>query len=400
MTPIASGEPFRCVPTDDWCPEMPSIPSFAGVLNVSEGRRLGSVAWLACNQGYIYESGDSSVVCGSNASAKGEWLSPFGGPQIPLRCSKDPEHCSSDLSIDNRSVAVNLSSPGEYSFDATVHLSCAPGFQSVYGDASMRCSQRGFWVRNDTNSEVVTQPLRCAKVQNWCAEPRLAPGQRFVVHGGRLSLGDSITIRCEEGYEDAGGQSSQTLECGVDRLWRDVVSGNHAISFLECYPVAAFCPAVTVTRGTATLSRPANFSETISLSCDVGSQGYHGWPSTVCGSGGAYRLPVTNQIVWDPVGSSPEHLACAAEERFCSPLSSAGSRVISYTDTVRLGSQAHLACLPGFVQLGGSSVASCTSNGSWSNVSLSCGTTASWCPPLNVSSNANVTYSNNTLSLG
>ncbi|KAF4717919.1 hypothetical protein FOZ62_013357, partial [Perkinsus olseni] len=72
MTPVASGEPFRCVPTDDWCPEMPLIPSFASVIDVSEGRRLGSMAWLACNHGYIYESGDSSVVCGSNASAKGE----------------------------------------------------------------------------------------------------------------------------------------------------------------------------------------------------------------------------------------------------------------------------------------------------------------------------------------
>ncbi|XP_027287231.1 CUB and sushi domain-containing protein 3 isoform X2 [Cricetulus griseus] len=282
----------------------------------------GTVVFYDCNPGYFL-FGSSVLICQPN----GQWDKPL------------PECIMIDCG--HPGIPPNAVLSGEkYTFGSTVHYSCT-GKRSLLGQASRTCQLNGHWSGS--------QPHCSGDTTGTCGDPG-TPG-----HGSRqesdFRTKSTVRFACDPGYILYGSEERTCLSNGS---W----TGRQP----ECKAVQCGNPGTTA-NGKVFRIDGTTFSSSVIYSC---MEGY-----TL--SGPSVRQCTANGT-WS--GSLPN----------CTIISCGDPGVpangLRYGDDFVVGQNVSYICQPGYtMELNGSRVRMCTTNGTWSGVMPTCRAVTCSAPP-------------------
>ncbi|KAK7825569.1 hypothetical protein U0070_016209 [Myodes glareolus] len=282
----------------------------------------GTVVFYDCNPGYFL-FGSSVLICQPN----GQWDKPL------------PECIMIDCG--HPGVPPNAVLSGEkYTFGSTVHYSCT-GKRSLLGQASRTCQLNGHWSGS--------QPHCSGDTTGTCGDPG-TPG-----HGSRqesdFRTKSTVRFACDAGYILYGSEERTCLSNGS---W----TGRQP----ECKAVQCGNPGTTA-NGKVFRIDGTTFSSSVIYSC---AEGY-------ILSGPSVRQCTANGT-WS--GSLPN----------CTIISCGDPGIpangLRYGDDFVVGQNVSYMCQPGYtMELNGSSVRMCTTNGTWSGLMPTCRAVTCSAPP-------------------
>lgn len=82
-------------------------------------------------------------------------------------------------------------------------------------------------------SETLLEDLYCVSLVALCSKPQIAHGQLFVEKGQYVEQ-ETITVRCDPGYDMVG---PQTISCSENRTWYPQVPKCEWVSVHWCCPM-------------------------------------------------------------------------------------------------------------------------------------------------------------------
>ncbi|NXY83926.1 CR1L protein, partial [Alcedo cyanopectus] len=215
-----------------------------------------------CNFRYTLNGSDTAT-CGEN----GLWEPP--PPLCQLSSCEDPPDVFNAVKA---RLAGNL-----FPVDTVVTYECREGYQFSQGETTqhIKCLSDFTW------SET---PQPCARIP--CPNPDIRNGHPSHLWEGKdkYVYGDSLTVRCNDGYAFRGHSSSIVLHCTSDGSWDPPVP--------ECIQEPR-CPKPDITHGREVYKNQNGYivGTRLSLECDTGYI-LRGWDSTECQADGIWNPPL------------------------------------------------------------------------------------------------------------
>ncbi|MBZ3869507.1 CUB and sushi domain-containing protein 3 [Sciurus carolinensis] len=282
----------------------------------------GTVVFYDCNPGYFL-FGSSVLICQPN----GQWDKPL------------PECIMIDCG--HPGVPPNAVLSGEkYTFGSTVHYSCT-GKRSLLGQSSRTCQLNGHWSGS--------QPHCSGDATGTCGDPG-TPG-----HGSRqesdFRTKSIVRFACDTGYILHG---SEERTCLVNGSW----TGRQP----ECKAVQCGNPGTTA-NGKVFRIDGTTFSSSVIYSC---MEGYilSGPSVRQCTANGTWSGALPNCTI----------ISCGDP--------GIPANGLRYGDDNVVGQNVSYMCQPGYtMELNGSRVRTCTTNGTWSGVMPTCRAVTCPTPP-------------------
>ncbi|KAB0365770.1 hypothetical protein FD754_009926 [Muntiacus muntjak] len=282
----------------------------------------GTVVFYDCNPGYFL-FGSSVLICQPN----GQWDKPL------------PECIMIDCG--HPGVPPNAVLSGEkYTFGSTVHYSCA-GKRTLLGQSSRTCQLNGHWSGS--------QPHCSGDATGTCGDPG-TPG-----HGSRqesdFRTKSSVRFACDTGYILHGSEERTCLSNGS---W----TGRQP----ECKAVQCGNPGTTA-NGKVFRIDGTTFSSSVIYSC---VEGYilSGPSVRQCTANGTWSGTLPNCTI----------ISCGDP--------GIPANGLRYGDDYVVGQNVSYMCQPGYtMELNGSRIRTCTTNGTWSGVMPTCRAVTCPTPP-------------------
>ncbi|KAB0371474.1 hypothetical protein FD755_016412 [Muntiacus reevesi] len=282
----------------------------------------GTVVFYDCNPGYFL-FGSSVLICQPN----GQWDKPL------------PECIMIDCG--HPGVPPNAVLSGEkYTFGSTVHYSCT-GKRTLLGQSSRTCQLNGHWSGS--------QPHCSGDATGTCGDPG-TPG-----HGSRqesdFRTKSSVRFACDTGYILHGSEERTCLSNGS---W----TGRQP----ECKAVQCGNPGTTA-NGKVFRIDGTTFSSSVIYSC---VEGYilSGPSVRQCTANGTWSGTLPNCTI----------ISCGDP--------GIPANGLRYGDDYVVGQNVSYMCQPGYtMELNGSRIRTCTTNGTWSGVMPTCRAVTCPTPP-------------------
>ncbi|KAG8524073.1 CUB and sushi domain-containing protein 3 [Galemys pyrenaicus] len=293
----------------------------------------GTVVFYDCNPGYFL-FGSSVLICQPN----GQWDKPL------------PECIMIDCG--HPGVPPNAVLSGEkYTFGSTVHYSCT-GKRTLLGQSSRTCQLNGHWSGSQPHCSGTTWKIeRCvlSDATGTCGDPG-TPG-----HGSRQESGfrtkSSVRFACDIGYILHG---SEERTCLANGSW----TGKQP----ECKAVQCGNPGTTA-NGKVFRIDGTTFSSSVIYSC---MEGYilSGPSVRQCTANGTWSGTLPNCTI----------ISCGDP--------GIPANGLRYGDDYVVGQNVSYMCQPGYtMELNGSRIRTCTTNGTWSGVMPTCRAVTCTTPP-------------------
>ncbi|XP_056888699.1 sushi domain-containing protein 1 isoform X5 [Takifugu flavidus] len=318
-------------------------PASAGgtVLLSATATTYSSVATFACDEGFMWRSGDNSSVCG----ADGLW-SPASIKCEEVDCGPPP-HPPHTHMVWNKSSRVG----------AEVFYQCNYGYHNVgEGNVSV-CAAAGLWEK----PSVVCQETSCG------SPPVIESTEQM--WNNSSTPGSTVLYFCKEGFHKKGGENVSV--CNEKGQW--------SIPSLVCKEI--FCGNPPIVPHTGQMWNGSSIpGSAVTYYCKIGFYHHEGTNMSLCTSEGYWTQPSISckeiscpdpvfkphtETLWDGtahVGSVVHY------QSKCGPIPQlANSEVVWHNRSVVVH-----RCVPGYHSWRGSSTSVCGNSGLWLEATLTC----------------------------
>ncbi|XP_065190342.1 uncharacterized protein LOC135821206 [Sycon ciliatum] len=231
-------ETAECLLITDYCN---GLTVTHGSVSHSAGPRLGDVALLTCEEGYVPQTVAAFTCLAANVS-NGQWSD-------QPRCVLNHTYCSEHGQVSNGSLVYNR----PRILGSVADLRCDLGFAAVQS-ARIACNSKspgvGAW--NAT--------AKCIKKPSYCPLLEIPHGR--IANAHKLALEDVFNFSCSTGYYSVNGSQllCETLNETMGK-W-NVTS--------DCLPLENYCPALDVDNGFLTYDKANEPGSLAQLTCDDG----------------------------------------------------------------------------------------------------------------------------------
>ncbi|XP_052413070.1 sushi domain-containing protein 1 isoform X4 [Carassius gibelio] len=290
-----------------------------------------------CREGFQWKGGQNSSVCGLD----GEWHGPS------LVCEEivcgEPALLPLTVQIWN----------GRVTFNSTVTYQCKHGYYAKQGLNISVCAENGNW----------TKPtLLCGEVN--CGVPPPLP-LSLMIWTGDTKVGSSVSYKCIEGFHNA--REEDTSVCDSEGNW------SHP-DFL-CQEVDCGVP-VSLPHSVVVWNNGSSLGSVALYVCEAGYRTVGEGNVSFCSS----------DAKWSKVNMRCEEINCGPPPEF--PLTD-----IHWNKASTLGSVVQYKCKYRLKQEGDKNMTTCTSEGTWEKVSVTC---TAHCGPAPEVPHAEVAWDNST----
>nr|XP_046242195.1 sushi domain-containing protein 1 isoform X2 [Scatophagus argus] len=280
------------------------------------GTTYNSVAIFACDEGFVWRSGNHSSVCG----ADGLWRGPS------MICEE--VDCGSPPALPHSHVLWNKSSR----MGTKVFYQCNSGYHNVgKGNVSI-CTAAGHWER----PSVLCQ-------ETLCGRPPIIEFTEHVWNNNSVP-GSKVLYFCKEGFYNKGGHTVSI--CNENGQWTPPT--------LSCQEISCGNPAILPHTGQVWNGR-SNPGSTVTYYCKTGFYQNEGENISLC----------TKNGYWTKANISCKEVDCGV------PLPIPHS-VVLWNNVSTVGSQVVYQCISGYHNVGDGNVSVCTATGEWDAASLLC----------------------------
>ncbi|XP_050965716.1 sushi, von Willebrand factor type A, EGF and pentraxin domain-containing protein 1 isoform X4 [Labeo rohita] len=327
---------FQC--EEIQCGSPPVLPH--SVLFWNGVSKIGSVALYHCDVGYRSLDTGNVSVCESD----GQWSKPdYSCKEIV--CGEPPV-LPLTVQIWNGSVT----------FNSTVTYHCKHGYYPKQGLNKSVCADNGSW----------TKPtLLCEEVN--CGVPPSLP-LSVMIWKGDTKVGSSLSYKCIEGFHNVRG--GDTSFCDSEGIW------SHP-DFL-CQEVDCGVP-VSLPHSVVLWNNSSGLGSVALYVCEAGYRTVGEGNVSLCNS----------EAKWSKVNMRCEEVNCGPPPEF--PLTD-----IHWNKVSTLGSVVQYKCKYGLKQESDKNMTTCTSDGTWEKVSVTC---TAYCGPAPDVPHAEVAWDNSTAAI-
>ncbi|XP_029018313.1 sushi domain-containing protein 1 isoform X2 [Betta splendens] len=292
------------------------VPVEDTVLLSVTGTTYGSEATYACDQGFVWRSGDNSSVCG----ADGRWKGPT------LACEE--VDCGPPPALPHAQMLWNESSK----MGAEVVYQCNPGYHNVGKGNVSTCSAAGQWER---------PPLLCQ--ETLCGRPRKIETTEQV-WDGNSSPGSTVLYICKEGLYNRG--TSNVSVCNTNGQW--------TVPALSCQEILCGDPPALPHTGQV-WNGSSSPGSTVTYYCKIGFSHSEGDNVSLCTRNGSWTRP-----------------SMSCQEVHCGAPRPVPHAVMLWDAGSAFGSRVVYGCEPGYRSVGRGNVSVCTASGEWEEALLQC----------------------------
>uniref|UniRef100_A0A8C1JYQ3 Sushi domain containing 1 n=1 Tax=Cyprinus carpio TaxID=7962 RepID=A0A8C1JYQ3_CYPCA len=291
----------------------------------------------SCREGFQWKGGQNSSVCGLD----GEWHGPS------LVCEEivcgEPPLLPLTVQIWN----------GRVTFNSTVTYHCKHGYYPKQGLNISVCAENGYW----------TKPtLVCEEVN--CGIPPSLP-LSVMIWRGDTKVGSSVSYKCIEGFYNV--RKGDTSVCDSEGIW------SHP-DFL-CQEVDCGVP-VSLPHSAVLWNNSSSLGSVALYVCEAGYRTVGEGNVSLCNS----------DAKWSRVNMRCEEINCGPPPEF--PLTD-----IHWNNATTLGSVVQYKCKYRLKQESDKNMTTCTSEGTWEKMSVTC---TAYCGPAPEVPHAEVAWDNST----
>ncbi|XP_069557700.1 sushi domain-containing protein 1 isoform X1 [Brachyistius frenatus] len=312
-------EPFHPLRDEASCKVVdcgrPASEEDAVLLSVT-GTTYGSVATLACDDGFVWRSGDNSSVCG----ADGLWTG------RSLVCEE--VDCGSPPALPHSHMLWNKSSR----MDAEVVYECNSGYHNVGKGNGSVCTAAGRWER----PSVLCQEILCGN------PPLIESTEQ--VWNNESTPGSTVLYVCKDGFYNEGGRNVSI--CNENGRW--------TLPTLSCKEVVCGDPPLLPHTGQV-WNGSSTPGSTMTYYCNTGFYHSEGSNVSLCTING----------YWTKTDISCKEVDCGEPLHF-------PNSVTLWDKLSTVGSQVVYKCNPGYLNVGGGNLSVCAASGEWHGASLLC----------------------------
>uniref|UniRef100_A0A147B6G9 Sushi domain containing 1 n=1 Tax=Fundulus heteroclitus TaxID=8078 RepID=A0A147B6G9_FUNHE len=352
------------------------VPAEDTVLLSITGTTYGGMATFGCDEGFVWQRGSNSSVCG----ADGAW----SGPSLvceEILCGNPP------LIDFTEQVWNHSSSPG-----STVLYVCKEGFHSKGGHDVSICDRNGQW----------TSPtLSCQEIL--CGEPPVVP-HTAQVWNSSVTPGSTATYYCKTGFYHQEG--SNVSVCAGNGYW--------TVPGILCKEIGCGEPT-PIPHAVMAWDRTSTVGSRVVYRCDSGYVNVGEGNVSLCTASGGWDVPSLScqeiscseppliehaKMQWDgqPRPGNVVYYQCeegyyarglrnysacgenglwqdvdlSCEEVNCGPPKCLPNTKLLWDGSSAPGSVAKCECLDGFYQESGNNLSTCSQSGLWGEVSVKC----------------------------
>uniref|UniRef100_A0A3Q2U3U9 Sushi domain containing 1 n=1 Tax=Fundulus heteroclitus TaxID=8078 RepID=A0A3Q2U3U9_FUNHE len=302
------------------------VPAEDTVLLSITGTTYGGMATFGCDEGFVWQRGSNSSVCG----ADGAW----SGPSLvceEILCGNPP------LIDFTEQVWNHSSSPG-----STVLYVCKEGFHSKGGHDVSICDRNGQW----------TSPtLSCQEIL--CGEPPVVP-HTAQVWNSSVTPGSTATYYCKTGFYHQEG--SNVSVCAGNGYW--------TVPGILCKEIGCGEPT-PIPHAVMAWDRTSTVGSRVVYRCDSGYVNVGEGNVSLCTASGGWDVP---------------SLSC--QEISCSEPPLIEHAKMQWDGQPRPGNVVYYQCEEGYYARGLRNYSACGENGLWQDVDLSCEEMSCSEPPL------------------
>ncbi|XP_012500747.1 PREDICTED: CUB and sushi domain-containing protein 3, partial [Propithecus coquereli] len=293
-----------------------------GYIISQTGGQLNSVVRWACDRGFRLV-GKSSAVCRKSSYGYHAWDAPVPACQV-ISCGELP-------------TPPNGNKIGtQTSYSSTAIFTCDLGFMLV-GSTVRECLSSGLWSGSETRCLVVT----CPSINSFTLEH----GRWRIVNGSHYEYKTKVVFSCDPGYHGLGPAS---IECLPNGTW----SWRNERPYCQSDAAGACGDPGTPGHGSRQES-DFRTKSTVRFACDTGYI-LHGSEERTCLANGSWT------------GRQPE---CKAVQ--CGNPGTTANGKVFRIDGTTFSSSVIYSCTEGYI-LSGPSVRQCTANGTWSGTLPNC----------------------------
>ncbi|XP_063051125.1 sushi domain-containing protein 1 isoform X2 [Engraulis encrasicolus] len=229
--------------------------------------------------------------------------------------------------------AILLSRHPATVYGSVVSYGCQPGFLYREGDNSSLCTEQGTWRGPSLTCEEVT-----------CGEPPTFPHASVIMWDRNTRMGAEVHYGCEGGFRLVG-PSSITV-CTAAGVWSTLS--------LHCEEIACGQPPA-VPHSHMSWDGGTVIGSSVAYQCDKGYHRVGNGNSSIC----------TEKGLWSEVSFTCEVVTCGNP-----PMLPHAGQVWNGSTTV--GSTVLYYCNGSFHYVAGTNISECTTNGSWTQPTLTC----------------------------
>eukprot|EP01083_Nonionella_stella_P053822 142221_1 len=211
-----------------------AIPTYCETLSPAENTTITSQsnditgeAVYACQNGYEFDSGDTTRTCLAGNSTDGS----FNGTE--LRCSAIPTYCAPLSPALNTTIT---SQSNEITGEAV--YSCQNGYEFESGNTTRTCL-----AGNSTDGSFNGTELRCSAIPTYCET--LSPAENTIITSQSNEITGEAIYSCQNGYEFESGNTTRTCLAG------NSTDGSFNGTELRCSAIPTYCaplsPALNTT---------------------------------------------------------------------------------------------------------------------------------------------------------
>ncbi|XP_042579073.1 sushi domain-containing protein 1 isoform X1 [Cyprinus carpio] len=324
---------FQC--EEIQCGSPPVLPH--SVLFWNGVSKIGSVALYGCDVGYRSLDTGNMSVCESD----GQWSNPDYSCE-EIVCGEPPL----------LPLTVQIWN-GRVTFNSTVTYHCKHGYYAKQGLNISVCAENGYW----------TKPtLVCEEVN--CGIPPSLP-LSVMIWRGDTKVGSSVSYKCIEGFYNV--REGDTSVCDSEGIW------SHP-DFL-CQEVDCGVP-VSLPHSAVLWNNSSSLGSVALYVCEAGYRTVGEGNVSLCNS----------DAKWSRVNMRCEEIDCGPPPEF--PLTD-----IHWNNATTLGSVVQYKCKYRLKQESDKNMTTCTSEGTWEKVSVTC---TAYCGPAPEVPHAEVAWDNST----
>ncbi|XP_070690426.1 sushi domain-containing protein 1 isoform X2 [Pempheris klunzingeri] len=280
------------------------------------GTTYGGVAMLACDEGFVWRSGDNSSVCGPDGQWKGS----------TMVCEE--VDCGSPPALPHSHMLWNKSSR----MGTEALYQCNSGYQNVgKGNASI-CTAAGLWER----PSVLCQEILCG------TPPIIESTEQ--VWDSNSTPGSTVLYFCKGGFYNKGGHNVSI--CNENGQWTPPT--------LSCQEILCGDPPILPHTGQVWngSSTPGSI---VTYYCKTGFYHSEGSNKTLCTINGNWTKPKI----------SCKEVDCGVPPPI--PLS-----IMLWNNISTVGSRVVYQCNSGYRSVGEGNISVCAASGKWDGASLTC----------------------------
>ncbi|KAF4113836.1 sushi domain-containing protein 1 isoform X1 [Onychostoma macrolepis] len=324
---------FQC--EEIQCGSPPVLPH--SVLFWNGVSKIGSVALYDCDVGYRSLDTGNMSVCESD----GQWSNPDYSCE-EIVCGEPPI----------LPLTVHIWN-GRVTFNSTVTYHCKHGYYAKQGLNISVCAGNGYW----------TKPtLLCEEVN--CGVPPSLP-LSVMIWRGDTKVGSSVSYKCIEGFHNV--REGDTSVCDSEGIW--------SLPDFLCQEVDCGVP-VSLPHSVVLWNNSSSLGSVALYVCEAGYRTVGEGNVSLCNS----------DAKWSKVNMRCEEINCGPPPEF--PLTD-----IHWNKASTLGSVVQYKCKYGLKQESDKNMTTCTSDGTWEKVSVTC---KAHCGPVPEVPHAEVAWDNST----